>query len=199
MGNLYELAEFKEKGVNNKKKQIILTDTKRDYKNYINSLRYRYNKENPYLPNYLITKDGDIYRILEPEKYSDFMNDENIDKNSIVIAIENNGWLKKNPLDNTYVNWIGDIYKKEVYEKKWRDYFFWEPYTENQMKTLSNIVTELCEKFKIPKECLGHNVKFDGVEYFKGVVSRSNFDFIFKDVNPSFNFKLFKELLQDDK
>ena len=124
MGNLYELAEFKEKGVNNKKKQIILTDTKRDYKNYINSLRYRYNKENPYLPNYLITKDGDIYRILEPEKYSDFMNDDNIDKNSIVIAIENNGWLKKNPLDNTYVNWIGDIYKKEVYEKKWRDYFF---------------------------------------------------------------------------
>lgn len=198
MGNLYELAEFKEKGVNNKKKQIILTDTKRDYKNYINSLRYRYNKENPYLPNYLITKDGDIYRILEPEKYSDFMNDENIDKNSIVIAIENNGWLKKNPLDNTYVNWIGDIYKKEVYEKKWRDYFFWEPYSEDQMKTLSKLVIDICIKFKIPKECLGHNVKMDGVEFYKGVVSKSNFDFIYKDVNPSFNFKHFKELLEHD-
>jgi hypothetical protein len=57
----------------------------------------------------------------------------------------------------------------------------------------------LCEKFKIPKVCLGHNVKFDGVEYFKGVVSKSNFDFIYKDVNPSFNFKLFKEKLDDDK
>jgi hypothetical protein len=199
MGNLYELTDFKERGTNNNKKQIVLTDTKRDYKNYINSLRYRYNKKNPYLPNYVITKTGDIYKIMEPEMYSNFMHDEVIDMNCIVIAMENNGWLKKNPLDDTYVNWLGDIYKKEVYEKKWRDYFFWEPYTENQMKTLSNIVTELCEKFKIPKECLGHNVKFDGVEYFKGVVSRSNFDFIFKDVNPSFNFKLFKELLQDDK
>jgi N-acetyl-anhydromuramyl-L-alanine amidase AmpD len=199
MGNLYELTDFKESGVNNKKRQIILTDTKRDYKNYINSLRYRYNKKNPYLPNYLITKDGDIYRILEPEKYSDYMNDENLDKNSIVIAIENNGWLKKNPLDGTYVNWVGDIYKKEVYEKKWRDYFFWEPYTEIQMKTISKLVVDLCSKFKIPKECLGHNVKLEGVEFYKGVVSRSNFDFIYKDVNPSFNFKLFKELLDDDK
>ena len=45
MGNLYELTEFKETGVNENKKQIILADTGRDYKNYINSLRYRYNKK----------------------------------------------------------------------------------------------------------------------------------------------------------
>lgn len=198
MENLYELKDFKEKGINKKKRQIILTDTKRDYKNYINSLRYRYNKTNPHLPNYVITKNGDIYKILSPEKYSEFMGNEKIDKDSIIIAIENNGWLKKNPLDETYTNWIGDIYKKEVYEKKWRDYFFWEPYTEEQMNRLSNLITELCNKFKIPKECLGHNVKDDGVEFYRGVVSKSNFDFLHKDVNPSFNFKHFKELLKND-
>lgn len=199
MGNLYELTEFKEKGVNKNKKQIILADTKRGYKDYINSLRYRYNKQNPYLPNYLITKNGDRYEIMKPEKYSKFMDDEDIDKNSIIISMENNGWLKKNPLDETYVNWIGDIYKKEVYEKKWRDQFFWDTYTKKQMNSLTILVNKLCEEFNIPKECIGHNVKFDGVEFFKGIVSRSNFDFIYKDVNPSFNFKHFKELLENDK
>jgi len=199
MGNLYELTEFKEKGVNENKKQIILTDTGRDYKNYINSLRYRYNKKNPYLPNYIISKNGDTYEVMKPEKYSEFMKDVDIDKNSIIISIENNGWLKKNPLDETYVNWIGDIYKKEVYEKKWRDYFFWDIYTEKQMNSLTILVNQLCEKFKIPKDCIGHNVRFDGVEHFKGIVSRSNFDFTHKDVNPSFNFKHFKQQLENDK
>jgi hypothetical protein len=197
MGNLYELKDFKEKGSNKNKRQIILADTRRDYKNFLNSLKYRYNKKNPYLPNYVITKNGDIYEILKPDKFSEYMNDNEIDKNSIIICMENHGWFKKNPLENTYVNWIGDIYKKEVYEKKWRDQFFWDTYTEIQMKTLTNLVKELCEKFKIPKESIGHNVKFEGVEHFKGVVSKSNFDFIYKDVNPSFNFKQFKELLEN--
>ena len=51
MGDLYDLTDFKPKGSNSKKTQIILTETKRSYRDYINSLRYRYNKNNPYLPN----------------------------------------------------------------------------------------------------------------------------------------------------
>ena len=39
MENLYELTEFKPVGKNNKKTQIILSDTKRDCKNYIQSLK----------------------------------------------------------------------------------------------------------------------------------------------------------------
>ena len=80
MGNLYELTEFKETGVNENKKQIILADTGRDYKNYINSLRYRYNKKNPYLPNYIISKNGDTYEVMKPEKYSEFMKDVDIER-----------------------------------------------------------------------------------------------------------------------
>ena len=48
MENLYELTEFKPVGKNNKKTQIILSDTKRDCKNYIQSLRYRYNNNTRY-------------------------------------------------------------------------------------------------------------------------------------------------------
>jgi hypothetical protein len=198
MENLYELAEFNPTGISDKKTRIILTETKRDYRNYILSLKYRYNKKNPYLPNYVITKDGEVYNIIKPNEYSNYMVDEEVNKTSIIIALENLGWLKKNTLSDTYVNWIGDIYKEKVFEKKWRDYFFWEPYNKKQMIVLSKLLVELCDNFNIPKRSLGHNVKYDGVQNFKGNVTRSNFDFIYKDTNPSFDFKLLNELLEND-
>jgi N-acetyl-anhydromuramyl-L-alanine amidase AmpD len=199
MENHLKLTGFEPLGFNEKKRQIILCDTKRDYRNYINSLKYRYNGKNPYLPNFVIDKTGKVYSIIPPDSFSNFMQDKKIDKKSIIIVLENNGWFKKNPLDNTFINWVGDIYKKEVFEKKWREQFFWEPYTKKQLIGLSNLIKEMCEKFDIPKESLGHNVISDETSNFNGVVSKSNYDFSHKDVNPSFDFKLLKELLDDVK
>jgi len=198
MEEILKLTDFSSIGKSDKKTQIILSETKRNYRNYINSLRYRYNGKNPYIPNYIVTKDGQIFKTLEDNEYSKMMDDEDIDKKSIHIVLENHGWLKKNALEETYVNYIGDIYKKEVFEKKWRDYFFWDKYSENQIKTLSELILEICNKLNIKKECLGTNVKFDEVKTFKGIVSKSNFDFIYKDLNPSFNFKLLNELLKNE-
>lgn len=199
MVDLSESIEFKVLGTNKDKKQIIITETKRDYKKYINSLKYRYNKKNPYLPNFLINKKGEIFQIMKPENFSSYMNNFEIDKNSIVVALENNGWLRKNPLKNMYSNWVGDIYKEEVYEKKWREEIYWDKYQKKQIDQLSKLLINLCEKFEIPKSCVETNVKQDGVENFNGIVSKSNFDFIYKDVNPSFDFKLLKKKLQNDK
>jgi hypothetical protein len=95
MENLYELTEFKPVGKNNKKTQIILSDTKRDCKNYIQSLRYRYNNNNPYLPHYVISKTGEVYNIIDPKMYSNYMENDEYDKKSIIICLENFGWLKK--------------------------------------------------------------------------------------------------------
>ena len=198
MVHLSESIEFNVKGTNNNKKQIILTDTKRAYNLYINGLKYRYNKKNPYLPNFVINKTGEIYEIMKPENYSFFMNDIEIDKHSIIVSLENLGWMKKNHLDNHYVNWVGDIYKEEVFEKKWRDKTYWDKYTDNQYQSLSNLIVELNKNFKVGLECYGSNVKYDEIKNFRGVVSKSNFDFIYKDVNPSFDFKLLKKLLKND-
>jgi len=198
MLDLSESTDFNFIGTNIQKRQIILADSKRNYKDYINSLKYRYNKKNQYLPNYVITKEGEIYLIVRPENYSKFMNDEDIDNKSIVIVLENYGWLKKNPVDLQYVTWLGDIYKvEEVYEKKWRDYFYWDKYTEIQIKKLSELILELCDNFKIPKNTIGHNVRQDGANNFNGIVSRSNFNFISKDVNPSFDFELIEKKLKN--
>jgi hypothetical protein len=199
MKNIDKTFDFTSVGTNNKKTQIILTETKREYKKYIQSLRYRYNEKNPYLPNYVISKSGEVIKIIDPKEYSCYMENETIDKNSIIISLENFGWLKKNPLEETYSNWIGDITKNKVLKKKWREYYYWDIYSSKQIKSLVNLVIDLCQEFNIPKECIGNNVKQDNVENFKGIVSRSNFNFYNKDVNPSFDFKLFKQQLNYDK
>lgn len=199
MKTIDKIFEFTSVGTNNKKTQIILTETKREYKKYIQSLRYRYNEKNPYLPNYVISKSGEVIKIIDPKEYSCYMENETIDKNSIIISLENFGWLKKNPLEETYANWIGDVSKNKVLKKKWREYYYWDIYSSKQIKSLVNLVIDLCQEFNIPKECIGNNVKQDNVENFKGIVSRSNFNFYNKDVNPSFDFKLFKQQLNYDK
>lgn len=196
--DLSESIEFNVLGENKKKSQIILCDTGRNYKDYINSLKYRYNKKNPYLPNYVLSKKGDVYTIIKPEFYSKFMNNKDIDSKSIIICLENLGWYKKNPLEDSYVNWVGDIYKEEVFEKKWRDQLFWDLYTENQIIVLGDLIKKLCAKFSIPKYIVDSNVRHEGIENYKGVVARSNFDFLHKDVNPSFNFKLLKTIVEND-
>jgi len=199
MLDLQELTEFSIKGENKEKKQIIICDTKRNYRDFINSLRYRYNKKNPYIPNYVIKKDGTITKLMDPIFYSKFMNNEGIDKNAITICLENLGCLKKNPINDNYSNWIGDIYKESVYQKKWRECFFWEPYDVIQIKSLSDLILELCEMYGIENKCVGTNVKIEGIENFNGVITRSNFDTNYRDVSPAFDFKLLKKLIGDDK
>lgn len=198
MQTLQELTGFNVEGQNDEKKQIIICNTKRNYRDYINSLRYRYNKKNPYIPNYVIKKDGTIVKLMDPIFYSKFMNKKEIDEKSIIISLENLGCLKKNPLTNTYTNWVGDIYKKDAVQKKWRDCFFWEPYDVLQIKSLSELIINLCEKYGIENKCIGTNVKVEGIENYNGIITRSNFDTEHSDVSPAFDFKLLKKLIGDD-
>jgi N-acetyl-anhydromuramyl-L-alanine amidase AmpD len=126
------------------------------------------------------------------------MNNRSIDENAIIICLENLGCLKKNPISNTYTNWIGDIYKEDVYQKKWRECFFWQPYDILQIKRLSELILKLCEKYGIENKCIGTNVKIAGIENYNGIITRSNFDSDYKDVSPAFDFKLLKKLIGDE-
>ena len=196
--NLSTYNEFKTVGVSNIKKQIILTDSKRGYKNYINSLIYRYNKKNLYLPHYLITKDGEVFQFIEPESYTNYMDNEDVNRFGIIISLENYNWLKKNPLEDTYVNWIGDIYNQKVFERKWRDYFFWQPYIEEQLELTAKLCVEITKETSIPLRSVEHNTKINGVEKIEGIVTRSNFDSDFTDVSPAFNFEYFIKQLYNE-
>ena len=124
MIEIIKYGDFKPSGKQKKKRQIILTHTSRNVENYLASLRYRHNGKYKKIPNYVITKDGKILQLLDNIEHSEYFTDININRNSVIICLENLGWLEKQPLENNYVNWIGDIYKGKAFERKWRDYFF---------------------------------------------------------------------------
>jgi len=197
MLNIEQYGNFKTTGKQKKKKQIILCHTSREVEEYLTSLKVRYNSKYDKIPNYIITKDGRILQLLPDEGYSNFFIESNINRNSIIVCLENLGWLEKKPLTNHYINWKGSIYHQEVYEKKWRDFFFWEPYSEEQVKSAAELCLHLTEILKIKKMCVGHNTKIDGVENFEGIVSKSNFDGRYTDLNPSFSFDTFNKLIHN--
>ncbi len=190
---------FKPLGKQKNKNKIILINTFRDIKGYLVSLKYRHNGEYDKIPNYVITKKGDILQLLGDSGYSNIFDDKLLNYNSIVIAIENLGWLEKNQDRGLNINWIGDIYNGEPYYKKWRDYDFWDVYTEAQMNSLASLCSEICDRMKINKKFIGHNIKTDINLKFNGILSRSNIYKSYTDVSPSFDIKLFEKKLDNDR
>jgi N-acetyl-anhydromuramyl-L-alanine amidase AmpD len=197
MIDVVKYGEFKPTGKQKKKKQIILSHTSRDVKNYLMSLKYRYNGKYDKIPNYVINREGKILKLLNDNEHSNYFPDTNINRNSIIICLENLGWMEKEPLKNSHINWIGNIYKEKIYEKKWRDYFFWQPYTEIQIENTVELCKKLTKELSINKECIGHNTKINGVERYEGIVTKSNFDIEFTDVSPAFNFEQFIKLIEN--
>ncbi len=117
----------------------------------------------------------------------------------VQFSLENLGWLHKEPLNDYYVNWIGDIYKGDVFERKWRDYFFWQPYTTIQLENTAKLCKMLFNEVSIENNVLGHNTKISGIEKYEGVVSRSNFGMEFTDVSPAFNFEIFLKNIENEQ
>lgn len=198
MVEIQQLKGFNASGKNKRKKQIVLTHTSRNVSDYILSLKHRYNGKYDKIPHFLIKKDGRVLQMMDPSFYSNYLDSEHQNKSSIIISLENLGWLKKNPLNKSYVNWIGDIYKEGIYERKWRGHFFWEPYTEVQIQSLVELSLYLCEMFSIPPTSIGHNVKLDGIEKFEGIVTRSNLTSESTDLSPAFDFDYFKKILENE-
>jgi N-acetyl-anhydromuramyl-L-alanine amidase AmpD len=199
MFEIIKYGDFKTKNTEEKKHQIILTHTSRNLNEFTQSLKYRYNGKNKKIPNYIITKEGKILQLLDNTEYSEIFIDDRINRTSIVVCLENLGWLQKEPLNDHYVNWIGDIYKGVVYEKKWRDYYFWQPYTTLQVEATALLCKKLFKEMSIKNHLIGHNTKINGVEKFEGIVTRSNYNQNYTDLNPSFDFELFLKNIEDEQ
>ena len=199
MVNIEKHGNFKSVGKYKKKTQIILCHTSREVEEYLASLNFRYNSKYDKIPNYVITREGKILQLLSDQGYGNFFDDHITNKLSIFVMLENLGWLEKKPLSNHYINWKGSIYNEQVYEKKWRDFYFWQPYTPQQIKMTAELCKHLIETLQIEKTCVGHNTKVDGIENFEGICSRSNYDSNYTDLNPSFNFETFIKFLENEQ
>ena len=199
MLKLKKYGNFKSLGSGKVKQQIILCHTSREVGEYLTSLKFRYNGKYHKIPNFVISKEGEILQLIDERGYSSIFGDESLDKTSVVISLENLGWLEKKPLTDHYINWIGSIYKGKVVEKKWRDYFFWDPYTEDQILQVSKLCSDLCEELQIKRRCVGHNTKVEGMSKFEGVSSRSNFDTVYTDLSPAFNFDILVKKIENEQ
>jgi N-acetyl-anhydromuramyl-L-alanine amidase AmpD len=181
-----------------KKTQIFLYDTTRRVDDFINKIKYRNNGQHTQVPHFIITKLGTVYQLFDTNHYSNTFDEPQIDKQFIKIAVENLGWLNKNTITGFLNNWIGDPYRSEPYTSRWRNYFFWDKYTDIQMKSLSQLCELLCDKHNIPKKSVQSQGFFENVIKFNGVVCKSNFSNIYTDINPSFNFRqIFNNELQN--
>ena len=198
MFNIVKYGKFKTKYKNKNKKQIILCNTFRDVSNYLMSLKYRNNGEFQKIPNYIIGKDGRVLQLIPDYSYSEFFGKNEINKDSIIICLENNGWLNKSILNPNYHNWIGEEIGKEVFFKKWRNKLYWDKYTPEQLDSLTTLCHKILKKFKIEKNFIGHNTKVDGIKIFNGIVCRSNYDNQYTDLSPAFEFELFKKNIENE-
>jgi N-acetyl-anhydromuramyl-L-alanine amidase AmpD len=181
-----------------KKVQIVLTHTSRTLFDYMVSVKYRFGGKPVRLPHYIVGQDGKVINLLNDTTNGRFTNNDRINEKAIVISLENLGWLEKEPLKLHHINWIGNIYKEKVVDRKWRDYFFWHPYTDIQLEKTAELCRELSEKYEIQLRCVGHNTKVKGIESFLGIITRSNFDEFATDVSPAFDFEKFNKLLENE-
>ena len=193
-----KFGDFKNFEKNKNKKQIILCNTFRNGEEYINSLKFRLNGRYDKVPNYLITREGKVINLLSDDSYSKFFNDTEINRNSIIISLENLGWLAKVPLHEEYFNWIGEKTIDNIFERKWREKVYWQTYTKEQIDSLEELCLKLLKKFSIKKSFIGHNTKVEGIKIFNGIVCRSNYNNKFTDPNPSFNFEEFKNRIEHE-
>lgn len=146
---------------------------------------------------YSIDVSGKIYQHFEPENASMLMGDPEIDKSSIIIVLDNEGWLSREIENPGFSNWIGYIYDQtdKIVERKWREQTYWAPYTQEQFDSAADLVNMLCFEFSIPNVVVPHNTKLDDLD-FDGVLYRSNFEKHYTDLSPAWLFKEFKDRVE---
>lgn len=184
--------------VKTKKNRIVLANTFNHDMGHVMGWKNRLNGYFKKTATYTINKNGVIYEHFNPDFFSHYFQSHEMNMKTIIVLIENEGWLVKDK-NNQYINLLGNIYRKpnEVYEKKWRGFNFWSPYTKEQLEASVYLVNMLCEKYGIVNKTVSHNTKIDLDISPYGVFYRSNLEKYYTDVNPNWFFEEFKTKLEN--
>lgn len=184
----YKIDEINYNKIKSKKKQIVLSSSLRRGNNHLIRLEHKEFGKTKRWNTYTITRDGVIYEHYDPIYSSNFLNIENIDKQSISVVLENMGHLVKN--NDIYINWINEECEKElIAEKKWNIYQYWEVYTDKQIKSCVELCKFLCDKFKIKNNLIEFSSYHKDIHKYNGIIYQSNCIENSDDVNPFLEIK----------
>jgi N-acetylmuramoyl-L-alanine amidase len=174
------------------KKQIIIGNTNNhDMKHYIGWVN-RHNGKYKKTAAFTIDAAGVVYKHFDPKFQSEYFEELELNNKSIVILLENDGWLTKDIKKNVFLSWLGYIYKEQdVFEKRWRNHMYWAPYNEVQMQSAANLVKELCNEFYIPLTAMAHNTKVNDLDDYNGILYKSNLHIYYTDLTPAFDYEGF--------
>jgi hypothetical protein len=180
------------------KSQIVLGHTFNDNMKHFFGWQHRDNGNYKKTAAFTIDAAGFVYKHFDPKFKSNFLNTKELNDKSIIILLENYGWLRRDVEKKEYITWLGDIYNKpeNVVEKRWRNNKYWAPYTNEQVESALLLISKLCDDFDIPKKIISHNTKIDDFFNYKGVLYKSNLDKNYTDLNPSWDFEIFKEKIE---
>lgn len=195
----YNLPPSNYIGVKTEKKKIIIGHTFNHDMHHYDGWLNRQNGKYTDTAAFTISAAGLIYKHYEPEFSSTSLPIKKLNEASILILLENDGWLIKDLKKNRFLNWVGNIYNSEVVEKKWRGFKYWAPYTEEQFNSTISLVNKLCDDFKLDKTVIGHNTTFDNIRENKTILYKSNLNKYYTDLNPTWDFSKFKAKIENEE
>jgi len=180
------------------KKIIVIGHTNNRDMRHVKGWLHRHNGNFKKTAAFTIDLNGSVYRHFDPKFHSRYFNCVELDTKTIVILLENEGFLVKDEIKNEFITWIGDIYNKpnEIVEKKWRGQEFWAPYSDEQIESAYLLIKQLCDEFFIPIKPIGHNTKISDLLDEKTILYKSNLDKNYTDLSPSWDFNNFKNKLE---
>lgn len=156
------------------KTQIVIATSLRKDNRHITRLQHKDFGKTKKWNTYTINRDGKVFQHYDDAYHSDFLGVKEGDKRSISIVLENMGALFQ--VGNKHINWLNEVCdEKNVVEKEWFGYNFWERFPDEQIDSLIELCGELCEKYGIPKKFIDFSHYHKDIYKFKGIVFRGNY------------------------
>ena len=141
---------------------------------------------------------GQIYQHIDPSNHTQIIDIQDLNKQSIVIAVENIGWLTHNEETNQYFDWRGASYSDTVIEKQWRLKKYWADYTNEQYLGLIELIDYLCIHYDVVKDFIGNNIVINKPNAERGILNRGNYTKNTYDLSPAADFKKINELINKE-
>ena len=147
--------------------------------------------------HYIIDHDGKILQLVKDGDTAwhaglpgDLARDDAIRPNSRAIGIEIVNWGPLEKKDNRYYNWTENEHLGEVVVA---DGEYWEPYTEAQLESLSELVSYLCKRYSVPIRYppLGPGTYYEraqGLADFHGILGHNAINRYKSDPGPHFDW-----------